>query len=241
VLLLLPPQAMAEQDWTPSKVMQGNLQILMNQGFMIAAELAACRVPEDPVFPAPTDRYVVTFMAFYERGFGVPSHQFLRSLLWYYRLELHNLTPSGVLHIASFMTLCKACMGVDPKFNMLKYFFRVRHPQGLDMELTVLECSCIHVKFGHGVDPYFNILVPILMKGMQKKWFYMRNDASTPLLTLTDSPPIPLPSWGDGVARRDLSKLQPMCEALQQFPPYLLPYIQKERGMERGNENVGKS
>jgi hypothetical protein len=27
--------------------------------------------------------------------------------------------------------------------------------------------------------------------------------------------PIPLPSWGDGVARNDLGKLQPMCEALQ--------------------------
>jgi hypothetical protein len=32
-----------------------------------------------------------------------------------------------------------------------------------------------------------------------------------------DSRPIPLPSWGDGVARKDFSKLQPMCEALQQL------------------------
>jgi hypothetical protein len=29
VFLLLPSQAMAEQDWTPSKVMQGDLQSLM--------------------------------------------------------------------------------------------------------------------------------------------------------------------------------------------------------------------
>jgi hypothetical protein len=32
----------------------------------------------------------------------------------------------------------------------------------------------------------------------------------------TGSRPIPLPSWGDGVARNDLGKLQPMREALQQ-------------------------
>jgi hypothetical protein len=29
VFLLLPSQAMVEQDWTPSKVMQGDLQSLM--------------------------------------------------------------------------------------------------------------------------------------------------------------------------------------------------------------------
>jgi hypothetical protein len=95
VLLLLPSQAMAEQDWTPSTVMQGHLQSHVSQGFMTAMELVACRVPEDPVFPSPVYGYVVTFLAFYERGFGVPSHQFLHWLLQYYDLELHNLTPSG--------------------------------------------------------------------------------------------------------------------------------------------------
>jgi hypothetical protein len=68
-------------------------------------------VPEDPTFPTPADRYVVAFVEFYERGFGVSSHWFLHSLLWYYGLELHNLTPSGV-HIATFVTLCEAYMGL---------------------------------------------------------------------------------------------------------------------------------
>jgi hypothetical protein len=29
-------------------------------------ELAACRMPEDPTFPAPTKEYMVSFVAFYE-------------------------------------------------------------------------------------------------------------------------------------------------------------------------------
>jgi hypothetical protein len=33
---------------------------------MMAAELAACRVPEDPAFLAPAEGYVVSFMAFYD-------------------------------------------------------------------------------------------------------------------------------------------------------------------------------
>jgi hypothetical protein len=49
------------------------------------------------VLPAPADGDVVSFMTFYEWGFGAPLYQFVRSLLWYYDLKLHHLTPSGVL------------------------------------------------------------------------------------------------------------------------------------------------
>jgi hypothetical protein len=73
---------MVEQDWTPSTVMPGHLQKLVKYGFMAVVELEACHVLEDPVFPAPADGYMVSFVAFYERGFGTPPHQFLCLLLW---------------------------------------------------------------------------------------------------------------------------------------------------------------
>jgi hypothetical protein len=79
---------MAEQAWTPSKVTLGHLQSLANQGFIMVAELTAYRVPEDPSFPAPVKGYMVTFVEFYERGFGVPSHQFICSFLQHYSLKL---------------------------------------------------------------------------------------------------------------------------------------------------------
>jgi hypothetical protein len=77
---------MVEQDWTPSTVTSSHLQKLVKYGFMAAVELEACLVPEDPVFPMPAGGYVVSFTASYEQGFGVPSHQFLCSLLRYYDL-----------------------------------------------------------------------------------------------------------------------------------------------------------
>jgi hypothetical protein len=49
--------------------------------------------------------------------------------------------------------------------------------------------------------------MPKSMKGWQKNWFYLKNDASAPLPVFTDGRPIPRPSWGDEVARKDLSKL----------------------------------
>jgi hypothetical protein len=67
--------------------------------------------------------------------------------------------------------------------------------------------AVIHVKLRNAVDPYPEISMPRSMKGWRKKWFYLRNDASTPLPMFTGSWPIPPPSWGDGVARNDLGKL----------------------------------
>jgi hypothetical protein len=43
---------MIESGWTASVVTQEHLQNLVSQGYMIAAELATCCVPEDPASPA---------------------------------------------------------------------------------------------------------------------------------------------------------------------------------------------
>jgi hypothetical protein len=93
---------------------------------MMVVELEACQHPTDPRFPAPTVGYVVSFMAFYERGFDMPLHPFLPLLLWYYGLELHHLTPSRVLHIAAFVTLCEAYVRIDPELDLWKYFFHMQ-------------------------------------------------------------------------------------------------------------------
>jgi hypothetical protein len=53
----------------------------MNQEFMTVMELTACHMPEDPVFPAPAEGYVVPFVAFSKQGFDKPSHWFLHLLL----------------------------------------------------------------------------------------------------------------------------------------------------------------
>jgi hypothetical protein len=46
------------------------------------------------------------------------------------------MTPSGILHVAAFVTQCEAYMGIDPHFDLWKYFFYVRCPQDTNVELT---------------------------------------------------------------------------------------------------------
>jgi hypothetical protein len=117
--------------------MPGHLQKLMKHGFMSMVELEAYQVPEDPTFPTPAKGYVVSLVAFYEWGLGMPLHQFLCLRLRYYGLILHHLTPSGVLHIVVFITLCEVYMGIDPDLHLWKYFFHVRRLHDPKEEQTI--------------------------------------------------------------------------------------------------------
>lgn len=61
--------------------------------------------------PHPRNDEVIVLVSFYERRFGLCLHPFMRGLLHYYQLEVQNLHPNVVLHIACFITLCEVFMG----------------------------------------------------------------------------------------------------------------------------------
>jgi hypothetical protein len=52
--------------------------------------------PSDHREPAPPEGYVVSFVAFHERGLGMPPSRFMRVLLHYYKVELHHLAPNSI-------------------------------------------------------------------------------------------------------------------------------------------------
>jgi hypothetical protein len=56
----------------------------------------------------PTSGFRVMFLAFLLRGLSFPAHKFLRGLLFVYGVQLHQLTPNSILHIAYFITLCES-------------------------------------------------------------------------------------------------------------------------------------
>ncbi|XP_066351674.1 uncharacterized protein [Miscanthus floridulus] len=49
----------------------------------------------------PRDGYVVSFVSFHERGFGLPADRFMRALPHYYGVELHNFNPNSILQWVS--------------------------------------------------------------------------------------------------------------------------------------------
>jgi hypothetical protein len=75
--------------------------------------------------PTPPDGYVVSFTPFHERGLVVSPHRFLWQLLHHYKIELQHLNPNGIQHIAAFVMLCEGYLGIEPHFELWKYFFTV--------------------------------------------------------------------------------------------------------------------
>ena len=81
--------------------------------FLPSKEVAHWRSPIGEDFPLPQAGEVVSFLAFHERGLGYPAHWFLHGLLNEWGLELQHLNPTGVLHIAEFVTVCEALLGME--------------------------------------------------------------------------------------------------------------------------------
>jgi hypothetical protein len=135
---------------------------------MMTAELVACCMPEDPVSPVQARRYVMACTAVYERGLGVSAHRFLHSLLQFYGLELHDLTPMGILHMAAFVILCEAYMGIEPHFNLWNYFFHVWLQQGSSTKVAALGSVYILIRSACGVDPYLHLSTSGPPDGWQK-------------------------------------------------------------------------
>jgi hypothetical protein len=64
-------------------------------------------------------------------------------------------------------------------------------PIGLEHGVAVLGGTDIYVKSKHEVDPYFHLPMFESTDVWWKVWFFMRNDADTPLPVFMDSRPIP--------------------------------------------------
>jgi hypothetical protein len=82
-------------------------------------------VPDGHDFSTPPDGYVVSFMHFHERGLVAPQNHFLQGLLHYYKIELQHLNPNGIQHIVTFIVLCEGYLGIEPHFDLWRYFFSI--------------------------------------------------------------------------------------------------------------------
>ena len=102
------------------------LKAFVVKGFLSPKEVAHWRAPGREEFPQPWPGEVVSFLAFHERGLGYPAHWFLCRLLNEWGLKLQHLNPTGVLHIAGFVTVCEAFLGMEPHVDFFRRLFSRR-------------------------------------------------------------------------------------------------------------------
>jgi hypothetical protein len=102
----------ATTRWVPSKFEESDLNKAKKEGFLAGA--APIVFPGTERIPKPPSSYRVMFLAFLLRGLSLPAHEFHCGLLFVYGVQLHQLTPNSILHIACFITLCESFLGIDP-------------------------------------------------------------------------------------------------------------------------------
>ena len=122
-------------------------------------------------FPNPNLGKRVCFVSFLLRGVGFPIHPFLRSLLEYYGLQLHNLTSVYILHIASFVALCELFLGCEAHFDLWrKYFFLIpRSEKGSIFEVGSAEVWRI------GGTGYLSGIAKKASEEWPSEWFYIED------------------------------------------------------------------
>jgi hypothetical protein len=98
-------------SWVPSKFEESDLTKARREGFLVGGEQIV--FPSTECTPKPPSAYRVMFLAFLLRGLSLPAHKFLHGLLFVYGVQLHQLTPNSILHIACFITLYESFLGVD--------------------------------------------------------------------------------------------------------------------------------
>jgi hypothetical protein len=113
--------ASSATSWVPSKFKQKDLEKAQANGLISTDDQVT--FPSTDRIPKPPSGFRVMFFDFLLRGLSLPAHEFLHGLLFVYGVQLHQLTPNSILHIACFITLCESFLGIEPHFLLWKYLF----------------------------------------------------------------------------------------------------------------------
>jgi hypothetical protein len=102
----------ASTSWVPLEFGQPDLTKAQKEGLIVEGDQVVFSSTER--IPKPPSGYRVMFLDFLMRGLAFLAHEFLCGLLFVYGVQLHQLTPNSILHIACFVTLCESFLGIEP-------------------------------------------------------------------------------------------------------------------------------
>jgi hypothetical protein len=101
-------------SWVPTDFKQKDLDKAQADGLI--SDDNRVIFPSTKRIPKPPNGFWVMFLAVLLHGLSFPAHEILRGLLFVYGVQLHQLTPNSILHIARFITLCESFLGIEPHF-----------------------------------------------------------------------------------------------------------------------------
>jgi hypothetical protein len=177
--------------------------------------------PPSGAASSPPSGYVLSFVSFHEQGFGVPASRFMRAILHFYGVELHNLSPNSIAQAAIFAAVCEGFLGIDPHWDLWTHLFSAE-PFALTtgerrVRMAVRAGGCILQLRQARAQQYIPAILVSSNKGWQRRWFYLRNDDgrlpsfSQRVVTAAGS------NWCYGAPHDRQKNLQPLLVALQEL------------------------
>jgi hypothetical protein len=159
------------------------------------------------------------FFAYLLRGLSLPAHEFLRGLLFVYGVQLHQLTPNSILHIACFITLCESFLGIDPHFLLWRALFRLR-PNVALLKKPELGRACISLR---SESQYLEFSMASSVEGWRTKWFYIKDRKNSPsdkygLAPFDASQELKkFASWDSPPTEAEMEELKPLLARIQEL------------------------
>lgn len=189
-----PPEWVS--DWERSSISRSQLEQLVTMGHLSEFTEMGWMAPHSRhKIPQPLCWNQVVHVAFIHRELRFPPSPFTRDVLPTYGLQLHHLTPSGVLHLSCFMSLFQSFLGVRPHFSLFWYFFEVV-PHLKDRRIPSCGGAILQP---HPGSSYFDLVLAPKTESWKHGWFYAPDnfhDPSNPGLSEFDDVPCwQRPEW----------------------------------------------
>jgi hypothetical protein len=214
----------SRDPWPFSTVTADDLEALVADGLLRPLSgdpQPESMAPPSGAAPSPPPGYVLSFVSFHERGFGVPASHFMRAILHVYGVELHNLSPNSIAQAAIFAAVCEGFLGIAPHWDMWTHLFSVELFASTTGErrvrMAVRAGGCILQLRQARAQQYIPAILVSSNKGWQRRWFYLRNDDgrlpsfSQRVVTAAGS------NWRYGAPREKQKNLQPLLKALEEL------------------------
>jgi hypothetical protein len=208
--------------WPFSTVTADDLEDLVAEGLL--RPLSDERQPEwippaSGAAPSPPPGYVVSFVSFHERGFGVPASRFMRAILHNYGVELHNLSPNSISQAAIFVAVCEGYLGIAPHWDLWTHLFSAElfaSPTGeRRVRAAVRAGGCILQLRQSRASLYIPAILASSNKGWQRRWFYLRNDGEMLPPFSQRVVTVAADAWRYGTPHDRQKNLEPLLKALE--------------------------
>jgi hypothetical protein len=208
--------------WPFSTVTADDLEDLVAEGLL--RPLSDERQPEwippaSGAAPSPPPGYVVSFVSFHERGFGVPASRFMRAILHNYGVELHNLSPNSISQAAIFVAVCEGNLGIAPHWDLWTHLFSAElfaSPTGeRRVRAAVRADGCILQLRQLRASLYIPAILASSNKGWQRRWFYLRNDGEMLPPFSQRVVTVAADAWRYGTPHDRQKNLEPLLKALE--------------------------